>query len=81
MPPLCIKLFDCRSFGRYTLVGTQVINVKYFVCHPMTKEERERMLLKVPSLEDNKEVDIKDQAGEEKNGNKKDVNKSLEPSN
>lgn len=47
----------------------------------MTKEERERMLLKVPSLEDNKQVDIKDQAGEEKNGNKKDVNKSLEPSN
>ncbi|KAF2886554.1 hypothetical protein ILUMI_19619 [Ignelater luminosus] len=68
LPPLCIKLFDCRSFGRYTLVGTQVINVKYFVCHPTTKQEWYQMLLKAPSLEDNKRLSIEKQTVDKKKG-------------
>ncbi|XP_076380507.1 otoferlin isoform X2 [Megalopta genalis] len=41
-PPLTIRAVDCRSFGRYTLVGTHTINSihKYMYC-PLTKRARE----------------------------------------
>ncbi|XP_076663862.1 otoferlin isoform X3 [Andrena cerasifolii] len=41
-PPLTIRAVDCRSFGRYTLVGTHTINSihKYMYC-PQTKRARE----------------------------------------
>ncbi|XP_026674829.1 otoferlin-like isoform X6 [Ceratina calcarata] len=49
-PPLTIRAVDCRSFGRYTLVGTHTINSihKYMYC-PQTKkaknaEDRKRNL-------------------------------------
>lgn len=41
-PPLTIRAVDCRSFGRYTLVGTHTINSihKYMYC-PQTKRAKE----------------------------------------
>ncbi|XP_076646228.1 otoferlin isoform X2 [Halictus rubicundus] len=41
-PPLTIRAVDCRSFGRYTLVGTHTINSihKYMYC-PLTKRAKE----------------------------------------
>ncbi|KAG7196910.1 hypothetical protein KM043_000181 [Ampulex compressa] len=41
-PPLTIRAVDCRSFGRYTLVGTHTINSihKYMYC-PQTKRARD----------------------------------------
>lgn len=41
-PPLTIRVVDCRSFGRYTLVGTHMINsIHKYMFNPMTKRERE----------------------------------------
>ncbi|XP_072931489.1 otoferlin [Epargyreus clarus] len=41
-PPLTIRVVDCRSFGRITLVGTHTINsIHKFIFTPMTKKERE----------------------------------------
>ncbi|KAJ8935193.1 hypothetical protein NQ314_012950, partial [Rhamnusium bicolor] len=41
-PPLTIRAVDCRSFGRYTLVGTHMINsIHKYMYIPMTKRERE----------------------------------------
>lgn len=41
-PPLTIRVVDCRSFGRFTLVGTHVINtIHKFLYHPITKKDRE----------------------------------------
>ena len=41
-PPLTIRVVDCRSFGRFTLVGTHVINsIHKFLYRPVTKRERE----------------------------------------
>ncbi|XP_069701783.1 otoferlin-like [Periplaneta americana] len=41
-PPLTIRAVDCRSFGRYTLVGTHMINsIHKYMYVPMTKRERE----------------------------------------
>ena len=41
-PPLTIRVVDCRSFGRFTLVGTHVINsIHKFLYHPVTKRDRE----------------------------------------
>ena len=41
-PPLTIRVVDCRSFGRFTLVGTHVINsIHKFLYKPTTKRERE----------------------------------------
>lgn len=41
-PPLTIRVVDCRSFGRYTLVGTHMINsIHKYMYTPMTKRERE----------------------------------------
>lgn len=41
-PPLTIRAVDCRSFGRYTLVGTHTINSihKYMYC-PQTKKAKD----------------------------------------
>ena len=41
-PPLTIRVVDCRSFGRFTLVGTHVINsIHKFLYQPVTKSMRE----------------------------------------
>lgn len=41
-PPLTIRVVDCRSFGRITLVGTHTINsIHKYLYTPMTKKERE----------------------------------------
>ena len=41
-PPLTIRVVDCRSFGRFTLVGTHVINsIHKFLYQPITKKDRE----------------------------------------
>ncbi|XP_059059908.1 otoferlin-like [Achroia grisella] len=41
-PPLTIRVVDCRSFGRITLVGTHTINsIHKYMYTPMSKKERE----------------------------------------
>ncbi|CAH2103117.1 unnamed protein product [Euphydryas editha] len=41
-PPLTIRVVDCRSFGRITLVGTHTINsINKYIYTPMSKRERE----------------------------------------
>lgn len=41
-PPLTIRAVDCRSFGRYTLVGTHMINsIHKYMYTPLTKKEKE----------------------------------------
>ncbi|VVD00185.1 unnamed protein product [Leptidea sinapis] len=41
-PPLTIRVLDCRSFGRVTLVGTHTINsIHKYMYTPQTKRERE----------------------------------------
>ncbi|CAK1588293.1 unnamed protein product [Parnassius mnemosyne] len=41
-PPLTIRVVDCRSFGRITLVGTHIINsIHKYIYTPMSKRERE----------------------------------------
>jgi otoferlin len=41
-PPLTIRVVDCRSFGRYTLVGTHMINsIHRYLFNPVTKRQRE----------------------------------------
>ncbi|CAK1554752.1 unnamed protein product [Leptosia nina] len=41
-PPLTIRVLDCRSFGRVTLVGTHTINsIHKYMYTPMSKRERE----------------------------------------
>ncbi|XP_015590570.1 otoferlin [Cephus cinctus] len=41
-PPLTIRAVDCRSFGRYTLVGTHTINsIHKYMYYPQTKRARE----------------------------------------
>lgn len=41
-PPLTIRAVDCRSFGRFTLVGTHMINsVQKYTYLPQTKKQRE----------------------------------------
>lgn len=41
-PPLTIRAVDCRSFGRFTLVGTHMINsVHKYMYTPMTRREKE----------------------------------------
>ncbi|XP_077301198.1 ferlin family C2 domain-containing myoferlin misfire [Arctopsyche grandis] len=50
-PPLTIRVVDCRSFGRYTLVGTHTINSIHNYMHTfqtakeMEAEERRQSLL------------------------------------
>ncbi|RZF48118.1 hypothetical protein LSTR_LSTR002184, partial [Laodelphax striatellus] len=52
-PPLTIRAVDCRSFGRFTLVGTHMINsIHKYMYTPQTKrdreaEERKRSLLQL----------------------------------
>jgi hypothetical protein len=41
-PPLTIRVVDCRSFGRYTLVGTHMINsIHRYMFNPATRRQRE----------------------------------------
>ncbi|CAH0768231.1 unnamed protein product [Bemisia tabaci] len=41
-PPLTIRAIDCRSFGRFTLVGTHMINsIHKYMYQPVTRKERE----------------------------------------
>ncbi|XP_050361136.1 otoferlin-like [Nymphalis io] len=41
-PPLTIRVVDCRSFGRVTLVGTHIISSIHKYCFtPMSRRERE----------------------------------------
>lgn len=41
-PPLTIRVIDCRSFGRITLVGTHTINsIHKYMYTPMSKKEKE----------------------------------------
>ncbi|XP_046836781.1 otoferlin isoform X1 [Vespa crabro] len=41
-PPLTIRAVDCRSFGRYTLVGTHTINsIHKYTYSPQTKRARD----------------------------------------
>lgn len=41
-PPLTIRAVDCRSFGRFTLVGTHMISsVHKYMYNPITRRERE----------------------------------------
>ena len=48
-PPLTIRAVDCRSFGRYTLVGTHMINsIHKYMYVPMTKRDREAEERKKP---------------------------------
>lgn len=57
-PPLTIRVVDCRSFGRYTLVGTHTINSihKYIYAFQTAKEreaeERRKSALNRLELED-----------------------------
>lgn len=43
-PPICIKMYDCRSFGRYVYAGIHMIPVQPFLHRPLTVEERNSML-------------------------------------
>ncbi|XP_067008818.2 otoferlin [Anabrus simplex] len=58
-PPLTIRCVDCRSFGRYTLVGTHTINsIHKYMYVPQTKrdreaEERKRSLQQLQAMEAN----------------------------
>lgn len=41
-PPLTIRAVDCRSFGRYTLVGTHTINsIHKYMYYPLTKRAKD----------------------------------------
>ncbi|MPC26740.1 Fer-1-like protein 6 [Portunus trituberculatus] len=41
-PPITIRVVDCRSFGRFTLVGTHIIsNLHRYMWTPVTKRDRE----------------------------------------
>lgn len=42
-PPISIKMFDCRSFGRFTFVGAEATNTKYFLYRPYSRTEYEIM--------------------------------------
>lgn len=38
-PPLTVRVVDCRSFGRFTLVGTHMINsIHKYIHHPVVAE-------------------------------------------
>ncbi|XP_043482896.1 otoferlin-like isoform X2 [Leptopilina heterotoma] len=57
-PPLTIRAVDCRSFGRYTLVGTHTINsIHKYMYTPHTKrardlEERKKSLFQLQCTPD-----------------------------
>ena len=43
-PPLSIRVVDCRSFGRFTLVGNHTSpSIHKYLYHPVTGEMREDM--------------------------------------
>ncbi|XP_050432533.1 otoferlin-like isoform X3 [Adelges cooleyi] len=58
-PPLTIRAVDCRSFGRFTLVGTHLINsIHRYMYVPTTKRDREAMERR-KSLKQLQQIDIK----------------------
>ncbi|XP_076320149.1 otoferlin-like isoform X2 [Tachypleus tridentatus] len=73
-PPLTIRVIDCRSFGRFTLVGTHSISsLQKFMYKPITKKDREgeqkksllltpgyQQTLSVPAMDAPMEVDNED---------------------
>ncbi|KAI4471231.1 fer-1-like [Holotrichia oblita] len=44
VPALVFKLFDNRSFGRFTYVGNHIVKIHRFLCYPLTREERDHKL-------------------------------------
>lgn len=38
-PPISIKMYDCRSFGRNVYAGTHLVKMKSFFLHPLTRSE------------------------------------------
>lgn len=62
-PPLTIRAVDCRSFGRYTLVGTHTINsIHKYTYSPQTKrardvEERKKSLYQLQCVGKNIKID------------------------
>ncbi|KAK9679677.1 C2 domain [Popillia japonica] len=44
VPALVFKLFDNRSFGRFTYVGNHVVQMHRFLFYPLTREERDHKL-------------------------------------
>ncbi|XP_041986381.1 otoferlin [Aricia agestis] len=58
-PPLTIRVVDCRSFGRVTLVGTHTISsIKKYIYTPKSRKERE-MEERKKSLMQLQDVDIR----------------------
>ncbi|XP_050539137.1 otoferlin-like isoform X2 [Daktulosphaira vitifoliae] len=58
-PPLTIRAVDCRSFGRFTLVGTHLINsIHKYMYVPTTKREREALERK-KSLKQLQDINVK----------------------
>ncbi|VVC45932.1 Hypothetical protein CINCED_3A016890 [Cinara cedri] len=61
-PPLTIRAVDCRSFGRFTLVGTHLINsIHRYMYVPTTKKEREaiernKSLMQLQQIESKKNL-------------------------
>lgn len=59
-PPILLRCVDCRSFGRYTLVGThQITSIHKYIHRPLPKEELKnyptiggQILLAAPSIAD-----------------------------
>ncbi|XP_077991695.1 otoferlin-like [Glandiceps talaboti] len=50
-PPITIRVVDCRTFGRFTLVGTHVINsIQKFRYIPKVKKRERRSLPGIPGL-------------------------------
>ncbi|XP_025413884.1 otoferlin-like isoform X4 [Sipha flava] len=58
-PPLTIRAVDCRSFGRFTLVGTHLINsIHRYMYVPITKK-REALERNKSPLQQSQQVDLK----------------------
>ena len=45
-PPLTVRVRDCRTFGRFSLVGTHVLNSLHRYRHPKEGESMERASIK-----------------------------------
>ncbi|KAK6179510.1 hypothetical protein SNE40_011846 [Patella caerulea] len=62
-PPITIRCVDCRSFGRYVLVGTHVIsNIHKFMFIPTTKKAKAALTRLFPGNAANKLMQVAQQA-------------------